>query len=143
MTWLTRRHAFSASHRLHRDRLNPEANGRVFGKCNQAHGHGHNYVLEVTVAGEPDPQSGVLVSPAAIDACVREAVLARLDHTHLNDLPEFTAQTPTTENLAIQIGRRIAGSWRATGRVRLAKLRLEETGSNAVELDLHGHEGND
>jgi 6-pyruvoyltetrahydropterin/6-carboxytetrahydropterin synthase len=135
MTALTRRYHFSASHRLHTDRLDPVENRRIFGKCNNPHGHGHNYFLEVTVAGESDERTGLLAPAAQLDACVRQAVLARLDHTHLNDLPEFTRQVPTTENLGLQIARWLAAGWSGPGSVRLARLRLEETGANAVEMD--------
>jgi 6-pyruvoyltetrahydropterin/6-carboxytetrahydropterin synthase len=135
MTSLTRRYAFSASHRLHTNLLGAEENRRIFGKCNNPHGHGHNYFLEVTLAGEPDQQTGLLAPVAQIDGCVRQAVLSRLDHTHLNDLPEFAALVPTTENLGLQIGRWLAADWTGLGAVRLARLRLEETGSNAIEID--------
>jgi 6-pyruvoyltetrahydropterin/6-carboxytetrahydropterin synthase len=135
MTSLTRRYGFSASHRLHTDRLNPEENSRIFGKCNNPHGHGHNYFLEVTLAGEPDERTGLLAPVAQLDACVRQSVLTRLDHTHLNDLPEFHAQVPTTENLGILIARWLSAVWSGPGPARLARLRLEETGANAVEMD--------
>jgi 6-pyruvoyltetrahydropterin/6-carboxytetrahydropterin synthase len=135
MTHLTRRYPFSASHRLHSARLDGDANRRVYGKCNNPFGHGHNYYLEVTVAGEADAKSGLLAPVSRLDAYVREAALSRLDHVYLNDLPEFAAQPPTTENLGFAIGRRLARDWPADlAPARLAKVRLVETGSNSVEI---------
>ena len=136
MTCLTRRYPFSASHRLHTDRLSEQENGRVFGKCNNPFGHGHNYCLEVTVAGEIDPRTGMVVSPAALDDHVRRTVLSRVDHCNLNsDVPEFAAQVPTTENLGIQMGRWLRDGWSGSGRV--SRIRLEETGSNTIEIEFH------
>ncbi len=138
MTSLTRRYAFSASHRLDSDRLSPEENARVFGKCNNPHGHGHNYALEVTVSGEIDPRTGMVVSPAALDALVARAVLERFDHSNLNtDLPEFAAVVATTENLGLEVGRRLQQDWAASGLGpgRLSRVRLEETGSNTIEIE--------
>lgn len=139
MISLTRRYRFSASHRLHTARLGPAENQQVFGKCNNPYGHGHNYFLEVTVAGEIDPQSGLLAPVSRLDAFIHQAALARLDHRDLNELPEFTGCVPTTENLGLQIGRWLEPGWSELGPVRLAGLRLEETGSNAIEIDFHGH----
>jgi 6-pyruvoyltetrahydropterin/6-carboxytetrahydropterin synthase len=138
MTSLTRRYPFSASHRLHTERLGPEENRRVFGKCNNPYGHGHNYFLEVTMAGETHAPTGLLAPVSRLDAHVRQAVLARLDHANLNELPEFAERVPTTENLGLQIGRWLDQDWAQVGPVRLARLRLEETGSNAVEIEFHG-----
>ncbi len=138
MTSLTRRYPFSASHRLHSERLGPEENRRVFGQCNNPYGHGHNYFLEVTAAGEIDAPTGLLAPVSRLDAHVRQAVLTRLDHADLNRLPEFAERVPTTENLGLQIGQWLDQDWKQVGRVRLARLRLEETGSNAVEIEFHG-----
>ena len=143
MTYLTRRYSFSASHRLHSEQLGPEENARLFGKCNNPFGHGHNYFLEVTIGGELDLLSGMVASTAALDRHVERAVLFRLDHSDLNaDLPEFGSLVPTTENLGLQIGRWLQEGWeqrcsgRATG--RLKRIRLEETGSNTIEIEFHG-----
>lgn len=139
MTYLTRRYPFSASHRLHTDRLSAEENSRLFGKCNNPFGHGHNYFLEVTVGGEIDPRTGMVVSPAALDAHVDRAVLSRIDHANLNtDVPEFAANVPTTENLGIEIARWLRQGWKSVSpNGRLARLRLEETGSNTIEMEFH------
>jgi 6-pyruvoyltetrahydropterin/6-carboxytetrahydropterin synthase len=139
MTYLTRRYPFSASHRLHTARLSAEENSRLFGKCNNPFGHGHNYFLEVTVGGEIDPRTGMVVSPAALDAHVERAVLSRIDHANLNtDVPEFAANVPTTENLGIEIARWLREGWNnVSPKGRLARLRLEETGSNTIEMEFH------
>lgn len=139
MTYLTRRYPFSASHRLHSDRMSPEENSRLFGKCNNPYGHGHNYGLEVTVGGEIDPQTGMVVSPAALDAHVKRAVLSRLDHSNLNtDVPEFRSSVPTTENLGVEIARWLREGWPSVSSAgRLARIRLEETGSNIIEIEFH------
>lgn len=142
MTSLTRRYAFSASHRLHSERLTAEENEQVFGKCNHPFGHGHNYYLEVTVAGPVDPATGMVIPRATLDAHVERAVMARLDHRDLNaEIPEFAAESgalvPTTENLALRIGGWLKEDWpQVTRSGRLARLRLEETGSNTIEIQL-------
>src|SRR5437016_3493523 len=97
---LTSRYRFSAAHRLDTSALTAEENRRLYGKCNNPHGHGHDYVLDVTVDGPVD-MHGLVVNRDALDGLVRSAVLARLDHKNLNaDLPEFADLVPTTENLA-------------------------------------------
>ncbi|MER3423856.1 MAG: 6-pyruvoyl tetrahydrobiopterin synthase [Nitrospiraceae bacterium] len=96
---VTRRYKFAASHRLHSERLSPEANRRVFGKCNNPNGHGHNYVLYVTVKGPIDPKTGTVTAIEALDRIVTETVVARFDHQDLNCDPEFSKQVTTGENL--------------------------------------------
>ena len=135
MASLTRRYPFSASHRLHSEKLGPEENERIFGKCNNPFGHGHNYSLEVTIAGEIDRETGLLAPASRLDEHVRRAALTRLDHADLNALPEFRERVPTSENLGLQIGRWLGEDWDSVGLVRLARLRLEETGSNAIEIE--------
>ncbi len=105
MLRLAKRYAFSASHRLHTSQLSEEENARLFGKCNNPFGHGHNYVLEVSVSGEGDPATGMLLPRAALDRLVHQAVLDRIDHANLNsDVPAMQGVVPTTENLALLIG---------------------------------------
>ena len=100
MIALTRSLDFAASHRLHAPGLSDEENGEIFGKCNNPHGHGHNYLVEVTVAGEPDPTTGMLVDLSALDAVLDREVMGRFDHKHLNlDVPDFAHVNPTSENL--------------------------------------------
>ncbi len=89
----------SASHRLHSDALSAEENGAAYGKCNNPHGHGHNYVLEVLVGGAVDPKTGMVVNLAALDEVLRKNVIERFDHTNLNLDPLFVNRVPTTENL--------------------------------------------
>lgn len=130
---LTRRYRFAASHRLHADALSEEENRRLYGKCNNPFGHGHDYVLEVTVEGAPDA-SGQIADRAALDGMVREQVLSRLDHMNLNqDLPEFQTRVPTTENLASWIEKMLLERWNLPA--RLARLRIAETDRNAFELE--------
>jgi 6-pyruvoyltetrahydropterin/6-carboxytetrahydropterin synthase len=130
---LTRRYRFSASHRLNSDALAPEENARLYGKCNNPFGHGHDYVLDVSVEGPVDP-SGQIVDRGALDALVQERVLAQVDHRNLNcDLPELQSQVATTENLAFAIERMLACNW--TLPARLARVRISETARNTFELE--------
>lgn len=130
---LTRRYRFSASHRLDTPRLTPEENRRLYGKCNNPYGHGHDYILEVTIEGSPD-SSGQLASRESLDRLVRENVLDRLDHRNLNlDVPELAGVVPTTENLAAAIDGALRRGWNlAAG---LSKIRISETDRNIFELE--------
>jgi 6-pyruvoyltetrahydropterin/6-carboxytetrahydropterin synthase len=93
MVLLTRKIEFSASHRYHNPAFSPEENQRVFGKCNNPHGHGHNYTLEVTVAGEPDPATGMVVDLSDLKKILEQEVMRRMDHRHLNfEVPELVAR---------------------------------------------------
>lgn len=104
MIRLTRRYHFSAAHRLHSPRLSDEQNERLFGKCNNVYGHGHNYYLDVTVHGEPDPETGMILNLAELDEIVERSVLDKLDHKHLNlDTEEFKHLNPTSEVVAMVI----------------------------------------
>jgi len=94
-----RRYMLSASHRLHTDALSKEENRAAYGKCNNPHGHGHNYVIEVLAGGSVDPETGMVVNLVALDEVVRQQVIERFEHTNLNLDPLFTNQVPTTENL--------------------------------------------
>lgn len=128
--YLTRRYMFSASHRLHSDRLGTEANRITYGKCNNPHGHGHNYFVEVTVGGPVDPATGMVCNLVDIDDCIRREVLDRFDHENLNTLPEFQEQVPTTEVLSVVIYNILKRTFRAA---HLEKVRLEETAMNSFE----------
>ena len=100
MVYLTRKAEFSASHFYHNPKLSPEENQRIFGKCNNPHGHGHNYTLEVTVAGEVDERSGFVMDLKKLKDLMNHEVIDDLDHRHLNkEVPEFRDKIPTTENL--------------------------------------------
>ena len=134
MVYLTRRYRFAASHRLHNEALNAEENARIYGKCNNPFGHGHNYVLEVTMAGEVDPATGMVFDLGALDETVRGEVLDRFDHVHLNlDVENFRTRVPTTENLCIEIYNLLRAKLAASGvpgPAKLESVRLEETNSN-------------
>jgi 6-pyruvoyltetrahydropterin/6-carboxytetrahydropterin synthase len=123
---LTRRVRFSAAHRYYRPEWSEERNREVFGACANPHGHGHNYVLEVTVAGEVDPETGFVMDLGELDAVLREEVVERLDHRHLNHEVERFGEgreIPTTENLAKLIWEVLEGR---LGEGRLTGLRLRE-----------------
>ena len=131
---LSSRYRFSASHRLHSPALSEDENRRLYGKCNNPYGHGHNYVLDVTVEGPLD-ESGQIVNRAALDGVVRKSVLARLDHRNLNvDVPELGGAVPTTENLASAIRAALERQW--TLPARLAHVRISETDRNTFELEV-------
>ena len=101
---LTRRATFSASHRLWSESLSEKENQEIFGKCTHIHGHGHNYVLEVTLQGKVDPKSGVVFSLSDLKEIIERAVLRKVDHKHLNlDVAEFKSLVPTAENIAVVI----------------------------------------
>ncbi len=130
---LTRRYRFSASHRLDVRSLTPEQNRKLFGKCNNPYGHGHDYVVDVTLEGSPDA-SGQLARRRELDSFVGEKILARLDHKNLNvDVAELASVTPTTENLALAIGAMLKKEW--PFRAALKRVRIAETERNIFELE--------
>jgi 6-pyruvoyltetrahydropterin/6-carboxytetrahydropterin synthase len=139
MVYLTRRYRFSAAHRLHNDALSVEENRRLYGKCDNPFGHGHNYVLDVTVAGEVDPATGMVFDLGLLDQTVKREVLERFDLTNLNeDTEEFRARVPTTENVCVAIYDLLRGKVHGGVRwptARLERVRLEETSSNFFEYD--------
>jgi 6-pyruvoyltetrahydropterin/6-carboxytetrahydropterin synthase len=127
---LGRRYHFSASHRLHTAHLTDEENFRVFGKCNNPYGHGHNYVLEVSVSGPVDPATGMIANLADLDGFVEKAVLQVFDHKSLNeDVAAFQEKVPTTENVCIDIYERLKNFPHA----KLERVRIEETRNNSFE----------
>jgi 6-pyruvoyltetrahydropterin/6-carboxytetrahydropterin synthase len=131
---ITRSYDFSASHRLHSACLSDEDNVLLFGKCNNAHGHGHNYGVEVTLTGDPDERSGMLCPIDEIDRIVNEEVLRPFDHKHLNlDTPEFADLNPTTEMLTVVIWNKLAKRLPATQRSRLSSVVVRETARNSFE----------
>jgi 6-pyruvoyltetrahydropterin/6-carboxytetrahydropterin synthase len=108
MVYLTRKAEFSASHYYHNPEFTPEENQRIFGKCNNPHGHGHNYTLEVTVKGNVDQRSGFVVDLKELKEIMNREVIDAMDHRFLNkEVADFQDQIPTTENLAISIWRRL------------------------------------
>lgn len=138
MLRLTKRYPFVASHRLHIEQLSEEENARLFGKCNYPFGHGHNYVVEVSVSGDADAASGMLIRRDELDALVHRNVLSKLDHANLNtDVPELENMVPTTENLTLLIQRWLAGALErefAGRNLRLNRIRIEETARNSFEV---------
>ena len=127
---LTRRYRFSASHRLHSDTMSEEENRTVYGKCNNPYGHGHNYMLEVTVSGPVDASTGMICDLAELDDCVRREILERFDIENLNTRREFHGSVPTTENLSTVIYDILK---REFNRAHLERVRLEETMMNSFE----------
>lgn len=108
MIYLTRKAEFSASHHYHNPEFSAEENQRIFGKCNNPNGHGHNYTLEVTVKGEVDPKSGFVVDLKEMKEIMNREVIDAMDHRYLNkEVPEFASQIPTSENIAIAIWKRL------------------------------------
>jgi len=127
---LTRRYLFSASHRLHSEDMSPEENVATYGKCNNPHGHGHNYALEVTVSGSVDPGTGMVCNLVDLDGFVEREVLSRYDLSNLNTMQEFAAVVPTTENLCVEIFEILQ---RGFTPAHLDRVRLEETMMNSFE----------
>jgi len=131
MIALTRRYAFPAAHVLRSPALSDDENARVYGKCANPGGHGHDYGLEVSVSGPVDALSGRIVDRAALDAIVEEHVLDRFGHRLLNDDPAFGDRVPTAENIALQVHRILAGPIARLGDLRLYRVRLHETRKNS------------
>ena len=129
--YLTRRYWFASSHRLHSERLSAEANRQTYGKCDNPHGHGHNYALEVTVSGQIDAATGMICDLGNLDDTVRREILDRFDHENLNCLTEFSEIVPTTENLCIAVHKILKRSFTSA---HLEKVRLEETSQNSFEI---------
>jgi 6-pyruvoyltetrahydropterin/6-carboxytetrahydropterin synthase len=128
--YLSRRYRISASHRLHSEAFTEEENRSIYGKCNNPHGHGHNYAIEVTVSGRVHETTGMVCDLAELDGCVQREVIARFDHTNLNLQDCFQNQAPTTENLC-----RITFDLLAAGiaGAHLERVRIEETSNNFFE----------
>lgn len=132
MIYVTRREVFSASHRLDNPELSAEENKTLYGKCNNDYGHGHNYVLEVVVAGEIDPATGYLIDIKQLKAIIRENIISRIDHRHMNyDVDFMKGIIPTTENLAVAIWNELNGKIPAGS---LYSVKLYETENNYVEF---------
>ena len=136
---LSRRYKFCASHRLHSESLTERENQDTYGKCNNPHGHGHDYVLDVTVSGRLNRITGQVVSVAALDGLVNECILRDMDHRNLNEeVPEFANLVPTSENLAVVIEQRLKGKWddrfSASG-PRLHNVSLLETRRNRFDVN--------
>jgi 6-pyruvoyltetrahydropterin/6-carboxytetrahydropterin synthase len=133
-----RRYTLSASHRLHSDQLSDAENRATYGKCNNPHGHGHNYVVEVIVGGAVDPETGMVCDLVELDACVRKEILDRFDHTNLNTHACFQDVVPSTENFNIVIHRLLKSAFR---KAELSAVRVEETSNNSFEYPVEARGG--
>ena len=129
---LSRRYLFSASHRLHSEAMSDAENQTVYGKCNNPYGHGHNYILEITVSGQVDQRTGMVCNLTDLDGFIESDVLSRFDHENLNTVKEFAQKVPTTENLCIQIYEIVQ---RGFLHAHLERVRLEETMMNSFEYE--------
>src|SRR5438477_2916201 len=127
---LTRRYHFAASHRLHLDHASESENLAIYGKCNNPHGHGHNYTVQVTLSGQVDPATGMVCNLAELDAFAQTNLLARFDHTNLNTLDCFANKVSTTENLSMEIYR-IFQNFPAA---HLERVHVEETSNNSFDF---------
>ena len=128
MIELTRRATFSASHYYWNKAWSAEKNEQVFGRCANRNGHGHNYTLEVTVAGEPDPVTGFVVDLKWLKDVMEREVLAAYDHRHLNlEVAEFAEAIPTTENIAIAVWKRLEPAVLGARGAKLSRVRVYET----------------
>ncbi|HUK31488.1 MAG TPA: 6-carboxytetrahydropterin synthase [Candidatus Acidoferrum sp.] len=122
---ITRKIEFSASHLYHNPAFSAEENRRVFGKCNNPHGHGHNYMLEVTIAGEPDPTTGMVLDLVELKGILEKEIMERMDHRFLNyEVTELKGMIPTCENIAIVIWKLLEGQIR---KGKLHRVRLYES----------------
>ncbi|HXN74733.1 MAG TPA: 6-carboxytetrahydropterin synthase [Candidatus Acidoferrales bacterium] len=128
---LTRRYRFAASHRLYTTKLSEAENKRVYGKCSNPYGHGHNYVLQVTISGPVDSATGMIANLGELDPFVQREVIEPFDQKFLNEeVGEFREQVATTENLAREIFRRL----KSFPSARLERIRIEETSKNSFEI---------
>lgn len=138
MIRVSKRYRFFASHRLHSPALSDAENERVFGKCNNPHGHGHNYEVEITVRGEVDPVTGRAVDLTALDALAEEQILTPFRYRNLNEeIPAFRAVVPTTENLGAELDRRLRATWHSrfgNSGPALEIIRIWETERNICEI---------
>ena len=137
MIRLTRRYRFSASHRLHSAALPEDVNRELYGKCNNPYGHGHDYVLDVTVEGPLEESTGRVCNLATLDELVTRYVLKDVDHRNINeDMPDFQSVVPTSENLTAAIEERLKKAWKSgfpEEWPRLNRIRLKETKRNSFE----------
>ena len=131
IVYLQRRARFNAAHRLHNAHRSDEWNRATFGICNNPNWHGHNYVLEVTVAGEPNPETGFVIDLKELKQIIEKQIIEPCDHKNLNiDVDFLEGIMPSTENLAIVFWERLANALPAG---RLHRIRLQETENNVVE----------
>lgn len=136
---LSRRYRFAASHRLHSPSLSDEENRETYGKCDNPHGHGHNYEVELTVRSTVDPVTGRSVDLATLDRLAETEIVAPFRYRNLNEeVPAFRSVVPTTENLGIEVDRRLRAAWTQTfgaAGPRLEKVRIWETDRNICDIE--------
>lgn len=131
MLSMTQSFEFSAAHRLHCPTLSDDENRAIFGKCNNPRGHGHNYIVDVTICGEPDARSGLLMPTGELESVVRREIIERYDHRHLNeDCPDFWSRNPTVESIAQVIFERLSPQ---IAPAKLALVRVWETPKTYAE----------
>jgi len=129
---LSRQYHFAASHRLHTAKLSEEENKRIYGKCSNPYGHGHNYIVEVTVTGPVDPETGMIANLTELDPFVQREVIEPFDQKFLNEeVAEFREEVATTENVCREIFRRL----KSFPLARLERVRVEETSKNSFEIE--------
>ena len=128
--YLTRRYKFSASHRLHSESMSEEENRKVYGKCNNPFGHGHNYVIEITVSGTPASDTGMICNLADLDGFVNREILEQYHDSNLSCMELFQSTVPTTENLCVELHRVLQQRF---SKARIEKVRIEETMMNSFE----------
>lgn len=131
MVYITRRETFAAAHRLHRAGLSDEENLEIFGKCSNPNWHGHNYTLEVVVAGEVDPETGFVMDLKKLKKIIKEYVTDKVDHKNLNTDTEFMKGIiPTSENICIAIWNQLENK---IPKGKLYAVKLYETENNFFE----------
>jgi 6-pyruvoyltetrahydropterin/6-carboxytetrahydropterin synthase len=131
MIYLTRRETFSSSHRLYNPEFSSEVNNAIYGKCNNEHGHGHNFVLEVVVKGEINPRTGYVIDLKELKDIIHEYIIEKVDHRHLNyDVDFMKGIIPTTENFAVAIWNQLKDNIKSG---KLCSVKLYETENNYVE----------
>lgn len=136
MIQLTRRYRFSASHRLNSPQLTDAENDATYGKCNNPHGHGHNYIVEVTVGGPVDERTGRVADIPRLDRLIAKEIVERYDHRNLNtQVPELAGLVPTSEVVTAAIEQRLAERWPVNGELpALDRVRVWETRNNIFEV---------
>ena len=136
MIYVTRKAHFNAAHRLHNPAKSEEWNREIYGKCNNQNWHGHNYVIEVTVAGMPDPETGYVIDLGKLKSIIKERILDPCDHSNLNlEVPFLSGMIPSTENLCIAFYNELKApvDEAAAGMSTLYSVRLYETERNYAE----------
>lgn len=140
MILLTKKFDFSASHRLFKPELTDDENSRIFGKCSNPNGHGHNYILEVTVKGNINPDTGYVMDIGELKKIVLDEIISKVDHKNLNEDVDFLKGiNPTSENIVRQFWK-IMFNKINSGETKLYSIKLYETENNIVELREENHE---